>query len=218
MMTELRELREECKRFGYRYWRRASELRLLRFKLREKTKKTSTNKTSLRTCSWDFETCEPLLPEQRQFAWHEKNNVFYFEPKQLMQHFLSTGQFTNPFTRSVISDRHLRRLCQLCKDMTFAFWGERRCVTPDLVVPLREAISEHARVRDLLQNLVTETWQAVMIETSQTPGLRQDLQDWMLQLVNHDKAAYTSTMQECLAKLAEARNIPLSLVLDACLQ
>src|SRR5580704_3737113 len=108
---ELRELRSECQQLGCPGWRKWTELKLRRFKRRRECVKREKVEHSL-----DLETCEPLTPDQKRFVWPCKGHQFVFEPTQLMRHFLTSGEFSNPLTRAHISDRLLRRLVHKCED------------------------------------------------------------------------------------------------------
>lgn len=59
----------------------------------------------------DFLTLEPLDCKHVFFIRnHDKQQVFQFNPRSLLEFFLTTGNFINPFTRENITDNDLIRL------------------------------------------------------------------------------------------------------------
>jgi hypothetical protein len=173
---ELRDLREECRQLGFRRWRRASELRLQRFRRQGLPKKKP------EVHSLDLETLEPLLPSQRRFVWPTPGHRFVFEPLQLMRHFMTSGGFLHPLTRAPISNRQLRRLC-------------RRCEVGEELVDHRDEITARAQRGHLLQSVARMSWDEMLAQPN-TERLALWYED-MARLREHDVGGFQALLKDC---------------------
>jgi hypothetical protein len=172
------DLRRHCARMNYVGWRKLPLLKLERFVLRRRVAAAVKIQRFFRTkkqqpqniISLDFETMEALNSEDESFGLREGNSLFLFKPLQLLTHFLASGNFSNPLTRTEIKMKELKRLCEICEARaSFDLDEQTHVVTTDLLY-FRTALREK-REHDETASFLAQDCIDSFSELFSNPGL-----------------------------------------------